>query len=201
MSPGLANAPKPASSPSEPSTPGSSGSSPRAPRHVTDVTNASRTMLFNIHTMDWDDDLLRLLGVPRSMPASGRRLQRRVRHLLRSHRRHSHRRYRRRPAGRALWPDVHLARHGQVHLRHRSLHAAEHRSGAEGLKNKLLTTVAWKIGNTVEYAFEGSMLMAGAVVQWLRDDLQIIRTSAEVESSPPPSPTPTASSWSPPSPG
>src|ERR1700709_2656899 len=47
--------------------------------------------------------------------------------------------------------------------------------------NKLLTTIAWKIGNTVEYALEGSMLMAGAIVQWLRDELQIIRTSAEIE--------------------
>ena len=48
-------------------------------------------------------------------------------------------------------------------------------------KNQLLTTIAWKIGDTVEYALEGSMLMAGAVVQWLRDELQMIRTSAEVE--------------------
>jgi glycerol kinase len=48
-------------------------------------------------------------------------------------------------------------------------------------QNRLLTTVAWKIGETVEYALEGSMLMAGAVVQWLRDELQIIRTSAEIE--------------------
>src|SRR6185312_7916846 len=48
-------------------------------------------------------------------------------------------------------------------------------------RNRLLTTIAWQIGNTVEYALEGSMLMAGAVVQWLRDELQIIRTSAEVE--------------------
>jgi glycerol kinase len=48
-------------------------------------------------------------------------------------------------------------------------------------KNRLLTTVAWKIGGTVEYALEGSMLMAGAVVQWLRDELQMIRTSAEIE--------------------
>jgi glycerol kinase len=48
-------------------------------------------------------------------------------------------------------------------------------------QHRLLTTVAWKIGNEVEYAFEGSMMMAGAVVQWLRDDLQMIRNSAEVE--------------------
>jgi glycerol kinase len=48
-------------------------------------------------------------------------------------------------------------------------------------KSRLLTTIAWQVGDTVEYALEGSMLMAGAVVQWLRDDLQMIRTSAEVE--------------------
>jgi glycerol kinase len=48
-------------------------------------------------------------------------------------------------------------------------------------KNRLLTTIAWKTGDKVEYALEGSMLMAGAVVQWLRDELQMIRTSAEVE--------------------
>ncbi len=48
-------------------------------------------------------------------------------------------------------------------------------------KNQLLTTIAWKIGDQTEYALEGSMLMAGAVVQWLRDELQMIRTSAEIE--------------------
>src|SRR6185312_2187186 len=47
--------------------------------------------------------------------------------------------------------------------------------------NRLLATIAWKIGGQVEYALEGSMLMAGAVVQWLRDELQMVRTSAEVE--------------------
>jgi glycerol kinase len=58
------------------------------------------------------------------------------------------------------------------------LHTGTH---ATTSKNRLLTTIAWKIGNTVEYALEGSMLMAGAVVQWLRDDLQMIRASAEIE--------------------
>jgi glycerol kinase len=151
-------------------------------RHVTDVTNASRTMLFNIHAMDWDDDLLRLLNVPRSMlpevvassgecaissgliegiPIAG------------------------------IAGDQQAALFGQM-CTSPGMAKCTYGTGAfmllniglepKASKNKLLTTVAWKIGDTVEYAFEGSMLMAGAVVQWLRDDLQIIRTSAEVES-------------------
>jgi len=151
-------------------------------RHVTDVTNASRTMLFNIHTMDWDDDLLRLLGVPRSMlpqvvassgecaTSSG---------LIEGI-----------PIA-GIAGDQQAALFGQM-CTSPGMAKCTYGTGAfmllniglepKASKNKLLTTVAWKIGNTVEYAFEGSMLMAGAVVQWLRDDLQIIRTSAEVES-------------------
>jgi glycerol kinase len=150
-------------------------------RHVTDVTNASRTMLFNIHTMDWDEELLRLLGVPRSMlpevvassgecgvttgliegvPIAG------------------------------IAGDQQAALFGQMCTKP-GMAKCTYGTGAFMLLNigsepkrsqhRLLTTVAWKIGNQVEYAFEGSMLMAGAVVQWLRDDLQMIRTSAEVE--------------------
>ncbi|HEX2917743.1 MAG TPA: glycerol kinase GlpK, partial [Edaphobacter sp.] len=150
-------------------------------RHVTDVTNASRTMLFNIHTMDWDEELLRLLGVPRSMlpevvassgecgvttgliegvPIAG------------------------------IAGDQQAALFGQMCTKP-GMAKCTYGTGAFMLLNigkepkrsqhRLLTTVAWKIGSEVEYAFEGSMLMAGAVVQWLRDDLQMIRTSAEVE--------------------
>lgn len=150
-------------------------------RHVTDVTNASRTMLFNIHTMDWDEELLRLLGVPRSMlpevvassgecgittgliegvPIAG------------------------------IAGDQQAALFGQMCTKP-GMAKCTYGTGAFMLLNigsepkasqhRLLTTVAWKIGNDVEYAFEGSMLMAGAVVQWLRDDLQMIRSSAEVE--------------------
>lgn len=150
-------------------------------RHVTDVTNASRTMLFNIHTMDWDEELLRLLGVPRSMlpevvassgecgvttgliegvPIAG------------------------------IAGDQQAALFGQMCTKP-GMAKCTYGTGAFMLLNiggepkrsqhRLLTTVAWKIGDQVEYAFEGSMLMAGAVVQWLRDDLQMIRTSAEVE--------------------
>jgi len=151
-------------------------------RHVTDVTNASRTMLFNIHTMDWDEDLLQLLKVPRSIlpevvassgecattsgliegiPISG------------------------------IAGDQQAALFGQM-CTSPGMAKCTYGTGAFMLlnigtqprasKNRLLTTVAWKIGNTVEYAFEGSMMMAGAVVQWLRDDLQMIRSSAEIES-------------------
>lgn len=150
-------------------------------RHVTDVTNASRTMLFNIHSMDWDDELLRLLGIPRSMlpevvassgecgvttgliegvPIAG------------------------------IAGDQQAALFGQMCTKP-GMAKCTYGTGAFMLLNigtepkrsqhRLLTTVAWKIGKDVEYAFEGSMLMAGAVVQWLRDDLQMIRTSAEVE--------------------
>ena len=150
-------------------------------RHVTDVTNASRTMLFNIRTMDWDEELLRLLGVPRSMlpevvassgqcgvttgliegvPIAG------------------------------IAGDQQAALFGQMCTKP-GMAKCTYGTGAFMLLNigsepkasqhRLLTTVAWKIGNEVEYAFEGSMMMAGAVVQWLRDDLQMIRNSAEVE--------------------
>lgn len=151
-------------------------------RHVTDVTNASRTMLFNIHTMEWDEELLRLLAVPRSMlpevvassgicgTASG---------LVQSV-----------PIA-GIAGDQQAALFGQM-CTSPGMAKCTYGTGAFMLlnigqqvrtsKHRLLTTVAWKIGNTVEYAFEGSMLMAGAVVQWLRDELQLIRTSAEIES-------------------
>ena len=154
----------------------------RGAHYVTDVTNASRTMLFNIHTMDWDDDLLRLLNIPRSMlpevvSSSGECAAASV--LVEGV-----------PIA-GIAGDQQAALFGQM-CTSPGMAKCTYGTGAfmllniglepKASKNKLLTTVAWKIGNTVEYAFEGSMLMAGAVVQWLRDDLQMIRTSAEVES-------------------
>jgi glycerol kinase len=150
-------------------------------RHVTDVTNASRTMLFNIHTMDWDEELLRLLRVPRSMlpevvASSGECGV--TQGLI---------------AGvpiAGIAGDQQAALFGQM-CTSAGMAKCTYGTGAFMLlntgttpmasKNRLLTTVAWKIGGTVEYALEGSMLMAGAVVQWLRDELQMIRTSAEIE--------------------
>ncbi len=150
-------------------------------KHVTDVTNASRTMLFNIHTLEWDEELLRILDVPRSMlpevvASSGRCAT--TRGIF---------------AGipiAGIAGDQQAALFGQM-CTSPGMAKCTFGTGAFMLlqtgtkpmisKNRLLTTIAWKIGDTVEYALEGSMLMAGAVVQWLRDDLQMIRTSAEVE--------------------
>ncbi len=150
-------------------------------RHVTDVTNASRTMLYNIHTLEWDEELLRLLDVPRSMlpevvASSG--------HCGTTHG------FFNGIAIAGIAGDQQAALFGQM-CTEPGMAKCTFGTGAFMLlhtgtqpmlsKNRLLTTIAWKIGDKVEYALEGSMLMAGAVVQWLRDELQIIRTSAEVE--------------------
>ncbi len=150
-------------------------------RHVTDVTNASRTMLFNIHTLEWDEELLRMLDVPRSMlpevvASSG-------------HCGTTQGLFAGIPIA-GIAGDQQAALFGQMCTSpgmvkctfgtgaFMLMHTGEHPMAS---KNRLLTTIAWKIGDRVEYALEGSMLMAGAVVQWLRDELQMIRTSAEVE--------------------
>ncbi|HEY6414341.1 MAG TPA: glycerol kinase GlpK [Edaphobacter sp.] len=150
-------------------------------RHVTDVTNASRTMLFNIHTLAWDEELLRMLDVPRSMlpevvSSSG-------------HCGTTSGLFAGIPIA-GIAGDQQAALFGQMCTSpgmvkctfgtgaFMLMHTGEQPMAS---KNRLLTTIAWKIGDTVEYALEGSMLMAGAVVQWLRDELQMIRTSAEVE--------------------
>jgi glycerol kinase len=150
-------------------------------RHVTDVTNASRTMLYNIHTLQWDEELLHMLDVPRSMlpevvASSG--LCATTRGIFNGI-----------PIA-GIAGDQQAALFGQM-CTSPGMAKCTFGTGAFMLlqtgtqpmlsKNRLLTTIAWKIGDTVEYALEGSMLMAGAVVQWLRDDLQMIRTSAEVE--------------------
>jgi glycerol kinase len=150
-------------------------------KHVTDATNASRTMLFNIHTLEWDEELLRILDVPRSMlpevvASSGTCAT--TKGIFNGI-----------PIA-GIAGDQQAALFGQMCTSpgmakctfgtgaFMLLHTGTH---ATTSKNRLLTTIAWKIGNTVEYALEGSMLMAGAVVQWLRDDLQMIRASAEIE--------------------
>ena len=155
-------------------------------RHVTDVTNASRTMLFNLHTLDWDDELLRILDVPRSLlpeivPSSG--VCATTEGLLEGI-----------PVA-GIAGDQQAALFGQMCISP-GMVKCTYGTGCFMLinigpkplpsKNRLLTTVAWGIGGKdgkleVEYALEGSMLMGGAVVQWLRDELQMIRTSAEVE--------------------
>jgi len=149
--------------------------------HVTDATNASRTMLYNIHTLAWDDELLELFDIPRSVlpkvvASSGRCAT--TSGILNGI-----------PIA-GIAGDQQAALFGQM-CSSPGMAKCTFGTGSFMLlntgakpvasRNRLLTTVAWQIGNTVEYALEGSMLMAGAVVQWLRDELQIIRTSSEVE--------------------
>ncbi len=138
-------------------------------------------MLYNIHTLEWDEELLRMLDVPRSMlpevvASSGCCAT--TTGLFNG------------IAIAGIAGDQQAALFGQM-CTSPGMAKCTFGTGAFMLlhtgtqpmasKNRLLTTIAWKIGDTVEYALEGSMLMAGAVVQWLRDDLQIIRSSAEVE--------------------
>src|ERR1051325_4785589 len=149
--------------------------------HVTDPSNASRTMLFNIHTGEWDDELLKIFGVPRAV-------------LPKVH--SSSEVYGETTLLGAPMPiagiagDQQAALFGQVCTRP-GLVKNTYGTGCFMLmntgtkpiasKNNLLTTVAWRIGGRTEYALEGSIFIAGAVVQWLRDGLGIIRSSAEVE--------------------
>ena len=150
-------------------------------QHITDVTNASRTMLFNIHTLNWDDELLDLFDVPRSLlpevvASSGRCAM--TSGILDGI-----------PIA-GIAGDQQSALFGQM-CDKPGMAKCTYGTGAFMLLNtgekpidstcQLLTTIAWKIGTRVEYALEGSMLMAGAVVQWLRDELQIIRSAAEIE--------------------
>jgi glycerol kinase len=149
--------------------------------HITDVTNASRTMLFNIHSLEWDEELLKLFDIPASVlpkvvASSGRCAV--TSGLLDGI-----------PIA-GVAGDQQAALFGQM-CSSPGMAKCTFGTGAFMLlntgekpvtsKNQLLTTIAWQIGDRVEYALEGSMLMAGAVVQWLRDELQMIRTSAEIE--------------------
>jgi glycerol kinase len=151
-------------------------------RHVTDVSNASRTMLFDIHRMTWDDELLRLFDVPRAMMpeiAGSSEVY-----------------------GDAVAPglqdvpiagvagDQQAALFGQM-CRQPGMSKNTYGTGCFLLQNigtaptlsrqQLVTTVAWRLGNRTEYALEGSVFIGGAVVQWLRDGLGLIRTAAEIE--------------------
>jgi glycerol kinase len=149
--------------------------------HVTDASNASRTMLYNIHKGDWDDELLKLFSVPRSVlpevhscsevygetnllggaiPIAGIAGDQQA----------------------ALFGQA-CTKPGMVKNTYGTGCFMLMNTGTKPIasKNNLLTTVAWRIGDKTEYALEGSIFIAGAVVQWLRDGLGIIKSSGEVE--------------------
>ncbi|MGV6831819.1 MAG: glycerol kinase GlpK [bacterium] len=151
--------------------------------HVTDVTNASRTMICNIHTAQWDDELLALFDIPKELLPE-------IRSCSEFY-------------GNAVIPEMNLeipitgiagdqqaALFGQICIQPGMLKNTYGtgcfllmNTGAKPIlsQNNLLTTIAWKIGNEISYALEGSVFVGGAAVQWLRDGLNLIEDAAEVE--------------------
>ncbi|MBN2507632.1 MAG: glycerol kinase GlpK [Verrucomicrobia bacterium] len=149
--------------------------------HCTDVSNASRTMLYNLHTGEWDDALLRLFGIPRGLLPTVRASSG--------------------VCGEATGPlagipiagiagDQQAALFGQGCTRPGMVKNTYgtgcfllmHTGTAPvASSNQLVSTVAWRVGDRTDYALEGSVFIAGAVVQWLRDGLGLIRTSGEIE--------------------
>jgi glycerol kinase len=149
--------------------------------HVTDASNASRTMLYDISKGEWDDELLKLFGVPRSMLPEVRSSSEvyGMTNLLGT------------PIPIAgIAGDQQAALFGQACTKP-GMAKNTYGTGCFMLmntgtkriasKNNLLTTIAWRIGGRTEYALEGSIFIAGAVVQWLRDGLEFFRSAAEIE--------------------
>jgi len=152
--------------------------------HMTDVSNASRTMLFNIHTLKWDEDLMKLFGIPMSMLPevhSSSEIYGYTKTTIFAHKV---------PVA-GIAGDQQAALFGQMCTTPGSVKNTYGtgcfllmNSGTKPIKSShnLLTTIAWKIGDTVNYALEGSIFVGGSVVQWLRDGLGIIKSSSEIES-------------------
>jgi glycerol kinase len=151
--------------------------------HVTDVSNASRTMLFNIHTLAWDDELLRLFGVPATMLPSVRSSSEVYGDVSTT-------------LGIESVPIAGIAGDQQAALfgqmcRQPGMSKNTYGTGCFLLQNigtkptrsnqQLVTTVAWQIGGRTEYALEGSVFIGGAVVQWIRDGLGFVRTAPDIE--------------------
>lgn len=151
--------------------------------HATDVTNASRTMLFNIHTLRWDEELMQLFEIPMSLLPTvhassevlGETAGKIIAHKI--------------PIA-GVAGDQQAALFGQLCTK-KGMVKSTYGTGCFMLMNigtkpipstnNLITTVAWKIGADVQYALEGSIFIGGAVVQWLRDGLGIITSSSEIE--------------------
>lgn len=151
--------------------------------HVTDVTNASRTMLFNINTLQWDKDLLDIFDIPESMMPevkSSSEVYGYTTTTLFAHKV---------PIA-GIAGDQQSALFGQMCVEPGSVKNTYGtgcfllmNTGTKPIesKNRLLTTIAWKIGDEVTYALEGSIFVGGSVVQWLRDGLKCIEKSSDVE--------------------
>ena len=152
-------------------------------KHVTDVSNASRTLIYNIVTMSWDDDLLALIDIPKSMLPEVKQSSEVYGHTKSNL-------FETEVPIAGIAGDQQAALFGQMCTK-KGMVKNTYGTGCFMLMNigdtpkvsqhKLLTTVAWKINNKTTYAFEGSVFIAGAVVQWLRDGLKIIKKSSDIE--------------------
>lgn len=151
--------------------------------HVTDVTNASRTLLYNIHENRWDDELLEILDIPRSMLPD-------VKSCSEVYGETAGEIFAAKLPIAGIAGDQQAALFGQV-CTQKGMAKNTYGTGCFMLmntgeqpiasKNKLLTTIAWQLNGKTEYALEGSVFIGGAVVQWLRDGLGVIQDSSEVE--------------------
>ncbi len=151
--------------------------------HITDVTNASRTLLYNINTLEWDKELLDLLDIPASMLPD-------VKQSSEIYGETSADSFVSNVPISGIAGDQQAALFGQM-CNQQGMVKNTYGTGCFMLmnigenpiisKNNLLTTIAWKINGKTTYALEGSIFIAGAVVQWLRDSLKIISASSEVE--------------------
>ncbi|MDR1102759.1 MAG: glycerol kinase GlpK [Tannerella sp.] len=151
--------------------------------HVTDVSNASRTMLYNIHTQEWDDELLQLFDIPKNMlpevKASSEVYGHTTTTIFASHV----------PIA-GIVGDQQAALFGQMCIEP-GMVKNTYGTGCFILmntgdrpvasKNNLVSTIAWRLNGLTSYALEGSIFVGGAIVQWLRDGLKIIRSSSEIE--------------------
>lgn len=151
--------------------------------HVTDVSNASRTMLFNIHTLQWDNDLLELFNIPASMMPK----------VCASSEVYGHTRttiFASKVPISGIAGDQQAALFGQICLE-QGMVKNTYGTGCFILmntgnkpvvsKNNLISTIAWQLDGKTTYALEGSIFVGGAIVQWLRDGLKIINSSSEIE--------------------
>jgi glycerol kinase len=151
--------------------------------HVTDVSNASRTMLFNIHTLQWDDELLTIFGIPKSLLPEVRSSSETYGHVA------STLGIERLPIA-GIAGDQQAALFGQM-CRRPGMSKNTYGTGCFLLQNigttprksqqQLVTTIAWQMNGQTDYALEGSVFIGGAVVQWIRDGLSLVKTSADIE--------------------
>lgn len=151
--------------------------------HITDVTNASRTMLYNINNLNWDDDMLEMMNIPRSMMPDVKSSSEVYDHTNTTF-------FASKVPIAGIAGDQQAALFGQL-CTEEGMVKNTYGTGCFILKNtgekpffsknNLVTTIAWQINGKTTYALEGSIFIAGAVVQWLRDGLGIIQSSSEVE--------------------